>query len=192
MRSDLLALRPVVEQSGEKWGTGRQTDRLVRDDEGGERAPTSFFGTYHHRVDPKGRVAVPAQLRRWIPDGTVVAPGPDSRLMIWPSAEWKSQEERYRRTAETPAQARRFVRQLFGNTYPLELDAQGRLLLNAWQRTWAGLDDSVVFVGLGDVVEIVSERNWTEQEGELEQDAFTHLNDLVIQRGAARASEPPA
>ena len=66
------------------------------------------------------------------------------------------------------------------------------MLLNPWQRTWAELDDSVVFVGLGEVVEIVSERNWTEQEGELEHDAFTRLNDLVIQRGAARPSEPPA
>ena len=192
MRSDLLAFGPLVEQSGEKWGIGRQTDHVVRDAVGGEHTALSFFGTYHHRIDPKGRAAVPAQLRGWIPDGTVVAPGPDSRLMIWPPDEWKSQEERYRRTAETPAQARRFVRQLFGNTYPLELDAQGRLLLNPWQRTWAELDDSVVFVGLGEVVEIVSERNWTEQEGELEHDAFTRLNDLVIQRGAARPSEPPA
>src|SRR5438132_7655952 len=114
--------------------------------------PTGFFGTYHHRVDPKGRVAVPAQLRRWLPEGTVVAPGPENRLMIWPPEEWRNQEERYRRTSETPAQERRFIRQLFGNTYPLQLDAQGRLLLSAWQREWAQVDEGAVFVGLGNVV----------------------------------------
>ena len=152
--------------------------------------PTGFFGTYHHRVDPKGRVAVPAQLRRWLPEGTVVAPGPENRLMIWPPEEWRNQEERYRRTSETPAQERRFIRQLFGNTYPLELDAQGRLLLSAWQREWAQVDEGAVFVGLGNVVEIVGERNWGEQQGELAPDAFTQLNDLVSQRGAAVTAEP--
>lgn len=160
------------------------------DDPGTERTPSTFFGAYHHRVDDKGRVAVPAQLRRWLPEGSVVAPGPDRRLMIWPPSEWKRQEEQYRRTAETPAQARRFLRQLAGATYPLELDAQGRLLLNAAQRAWAQLEDGAVFVGLGDVVEIASDRNWSEDGGELDPDAFTHVHDLVVQRGVA--SEPPS
>jgi len=152
--------------------------------------PTGFFGTYHHRIDAKGRVAVPAQLRRWLPEGSVVAPGPERRLMIWPPDEWKAHEERYRRTSETPAQERRFIRQLFGNTYPLELDAQGRLLLSARQREFAQLDDTVVFVGLGNVVEITSESTWAEQQGELDPDAFTQLNDLVNTRGAAAPNAP--
>jgi MraZ protein len=154
--------------------------------------PAGFFGTYRHRIDAKGRVAVPAQLRRWLPEGSVVAPGPERRLMIWPPEEWRMQEERYRRTSETPAQERRFIRQLFGNTYPLELDSQGRLLLSSWQRDWAELGDTVVFVGLGNVVEIAGEKNWSEGQGELEPDAFTQLNDLVSQRGAAAAPPAPA
>jgi transcriptional regulator MraZ len=159
------------------------------EDLGADRTPSAFFGAYHHRVDDKGRVAVPAQLRRWLPEGSVVAPGPDRRLMIWPPSEWKRQEELYRRTAETPAQARRFLRRLAGSTYPLELDAQGRLLLNAAQRAWAQLDDSAVFVGLGDVVEIASDHNWSADGGELDPDAFTRTHDLVIQRGTAASEQ---
>jgi division/cell wall cluster transcriptional repressor MraZ len=112
--------------------------------------------------------------------------------MIWPPEEWRMQEERYRRTSETPAQERRFIRQLFGNTYPLELDSQGRLLLSSWQRDWAELGETVVFVGLGNVVEIAGEKNWSEGQGELEPDAFTQLNDLVSQRGAAAVPPAPA
>ena len=52
------------------------------------RVPATFCGTYRHHIDDKGRVAIPAQLRRWLPEGSVVAPGPDSRLMIWPPEEW--------------------------------------------------------------------------------------------------------
>lgn len=152
--------------------------------------PTGFYGTYHHRLDAKGRVAVPAQLRRWLPEGSVVAPGPENRLMIWPPDEWKMQEERYRRTSETPAQERRFMRWLFGNTYPFEVDAQGRLLLSAWQRQWAKVDDTLVFVGLGNVVELAGQNTWREQQGELDPDSFTQLNDLVSQRGAIAPSTP--
>ena len=95
------------------------------------RVPVTFCGTYRHHVDEKGRVAIPAPLRRFLPDGSVVAPGPDRRLMIWPPDEWAIQKELFRRTAETPAQERRFMRRLTGNSYPFELDAQGRLLLSA-------------------------------------------------------------
>ncbi|HYL70908.1 MAG TPA: hypothetical protein VEY89_06375 [Candidatus Dormibacteraeota bacterium] len=148
-------------------------------------------GTFHHRLDPKGRVAVPSQLRRGLPDGSMVAPGPERRLMIWPPAAWERQEERFRRTAETPEQERRFLRALTGNAYPLEVDAQGRMLLTAWQRGWAGIGDMAVFVGLGEAVEVAGEELWLAQTGDLDPDAFTRLNDLVLQRGSA-AQSPPA
>ncbi len=152
---------------------------------------SGLLGTYHHRIDPKGRVAVPATLRRCLPEGTVVAPGLDRRLMIWPPDEWKEQEQRFRRTAETPAQERRFIRRLFGNAYPFELDVQGRLLLSAWQREWAQIGETVVFVGVGNGVEVASEENWTEQEGPLDRDAFERLADLVSQRGGAAPTARP-
>ena len=111
-------------------------------------AERPFCGTFRHSVDPKGRVAVPAQHRRWLPEGSVVAPGPDHRLRILPPVEWRREQDAFRRTAETPEQARRFLRQLVGNAYPFEIDAQGRLLLTAAQRTWAEIDDTAVFIGM--------------------------------------------
>jgi MraZ protein len=145
-------------------------------------AVTGFCGTYHHQVDAKGRVAVPSQFRRLLPDGSVVSPAPDRRLMIWVPEQWERQQAMYRRTAETSAQERRFFRALVGNTYPLEADAQGRLLLSSWQRTWASISDRAVFVGLGDGVEIAGEETWSSQGGDLDPDEFTRLNDLVYQR----------
>ena len=147
-------------------------------------------GTYHHRIDPKGRVAVPSQLRRWLPEGSMVGPGPEHRLMIWPPAAWDQHAERFRRTAETPAQERRFLRHLIGNSYPLDVDAQGRMLLTPWQRNWAHIDDTAVFLGLGDSIEITSEERWSQEVGDLDQEAFTQLNDIVLQRSSA--AQPPA
>jgi MraZ protein len=154
------------------------------------RVPVTFCGTYRHHIDDKGRVAIPAQLRRWLPEGSVVAPGPDSRLMIWPPDEWAIRKELFRRTAETPAQERRFMRRLIGNTYLFELDAQGRLLLSARQRAFAQIVDTVVFVGLDSGVEITAAELWESEQAELSPDEFTQVWDLVHQRGTSASPSP--
>jgi MraZ protein len=154
------------------------------------RVPVTFVGTYRHRIDDKGRVAIPAQLRRWLPEGSVVAPGPDNRLMLFPPDEWARQKELFRRTAETPAQERRFMRRLTGNTYLFELDAQGRLLLSARQREFARIVDMVVFVGLDNGVEVTAEELWQAEQADPSPDEFTQVWDLVHQRGPSAPLSP--
>ena len=154
------------------------------------RAPVTFCGTYRHHIDEKGRVAIPAQLRRFLPEGSVVAPGPETRLMIWPPEEWAAQRDLFIRTAETPAQERRFMRLLTGNSSLFEVDAQGRLLLSAQQRTFAQIVDQVVFVGLGTGVEIVADELWQSDQAELSPAEFTQVWDLVHQRGTSASPSP--
>jgi MraZ protein len=143
-----------------------------------------FVGSYRHRLDAKGRVSVPAQFRRELPEGSVVAIGPEGRLMIWPSDEWRALEQRYRRTSDTGAEERRLIRQLFGSARLFELDAQGRMLLAPEHRTFAQVRDTVVFTGVGNAVEIVGEEVWDADTGQLDAAAFTELHDLVNQRGS--------
>ena len=150
-----------------------------------------FVGSYRHRLDAKGRVSMPAQFRRDLPDGSVVAIGQDGRLMVWPPDEWRSLEQRYRRTSETSAEERRLIRQLFGSARLFELDAQGRMLLAPEHRNFAQVRETAVFTGVGNAVEIVGEERWDADTGQLDAAAFTQLHDLVNQRGQA-ALPPPA
>ena len=154
------------------------------------RVPVTFCGTYRHHIDEKGRVAFPAQLRRFLPEGSVVAPGPESRLMIWPPDEWAVQKDLFRRTAETPAQERRFMRWLTGNSSLFEVDTQGRLLLSAQQRAFGQIVDQVVFVGLDTGVEIVADKLWQSEQAELSPAEFTQVWDLVHQRGTSASPSP--
>ena len=154
------------------------------------RVPMTFCGTYRHHIDEKGRVAIPAQLRRFLPEGSVVAPGPESRLMIWPPDEWAVQKDLFRRTAETPAQERRFMRWLTGNSSLFEVDTQGRLLLSAQQRAFGQIVDQVVFVGLDTGVEIVADKLWQSEQAELSPAEFTQVWDLVHQRGTSASPSP--
>ena len=147
-----------------------------------------FLGSYRHQVDGKGRVAVPAQFRRGLPAGSVVSHGPEGRLVIRPPEEWAALERNYRMTAESPREQRQYFRALYSSARPVELDGQGRILLDAEHRQWAGIEDRAVFVGVGGYVEIVGERTWDEENASMSQEAFTELNDRVF----ARTGEPPA
>lgn len=138
-----------------------------------------FIGSYRHQVDSKGRVAVPAQLRKGLPPGSVVAIGAEGRLVIRPPDEWSSMERRFRLTAETPAEERRYLRALYASAREVELDAQGRLLLSDDHRRWAAIGDRAVFVGLGNVVEVVGEESWDRDNADLDPAAFTALGDRV-------------
>lgn len=146
-----------------------------------------FLGSYRHQLDGKGRVAVPAQFRRGLPSGSVVAFGPEGRLVIRPPAEWAALERQHRLTAETPAEQRRFLRALYSSARELELDSQGRMLIDAGHRSFARIGDRAVFVGLGDCVEVVGEEVWEAEHGSVDADAFTALNDRVMAAGT-----PPA
>jgi MraZ protein len=138
-----------------------------------------FIGSYRHQVDSKGRVAVPATLRKGLPPGSVIAIGTEGRLVIRPPAEWSDVESRFRLTADTPAEERRYLRALYASAREVELDAQGRLLLIDEHRRWAAIGDRAVFVGLGNCVEVVGEDVWDRENSDLDPAAFTALGDRV-------------
>lgn len=138
-----------------------------------------FIGSYRHQVDGKGRVAVPASLRKGLPPGSVVAIGAEGRLVIRPPDEWSAMEQRFKLTADTPAEERRYLRALYASAREVELDAQGRLLLIDEHRRWASIAERAVFVGLGNVVEVVGEDTWDRENAELDPAAFTALGDRV-------------
>ena len=140
-----------------------------------------LLGFYRHTVDAKGRVAVPAAFRRELAQGSIVTIGAEGRLVIRPVAEWEQLQQQFRLTSDTPPDERRFIRYLFANARELELDAQGRLLLTPEQREFASITDRAVFVGLGNVVELVGEATWEQEMHSFGPDQFTTLNDTIQQ-----------
>ncbi len=140
-----------------------------------------FLGQYRHQLDSKGRVAVPAQFRKGLGRGSVIAFGPERRLVIWPTEEWLEVTQRYRRTGATPAEEREYIRQLYANAREVELDGQGRLLLTSDQRAFAEVADRAVFIGGGNCVEVVGEGIWDAETAALSPEAFTALHDRVNQ-----------
>jgi MraZ protein len=151
-----------------------------------------FLGEFRHQLDSKGRVAVPAQFRRGLPPGSVIAYGAEGRLVIRPPEEWAVLERQYRLTANTGPQERSYLRVLYASARPVELDGQGRLLVDPQHRAWARIADRAVFVGLSSSVEVVGESVWEEEHASMDQKAFTELQDLVTRPADAAGNSAPA
>jgi MraZ protein len=61
----------------------------------------------------------------------------------------------------TDANARAFARSVFAGAFEVELDGQGRILLPAGLRTWAGIAGEAIVVGAVERVELWAPGRWT-------------------------------
>lgn len=137
-----------------------------------------FQGTFRVRVDPKGRMAIPVNFRRQLPEGSCITIGPDNVLTIYPA----EQHQRISRQLETPlvgatAEQRARERTFHSFAVPAEFDQQGRVTLSSAQRSLAGLEPNsvAVVIGSGQVIEIWSEARWDSYSG----DALGKFTELL-------------
>lgn len=121
-----------------------------------------FMGEYNHSIDAKGRIIVPAKLREGLSDQFVVTKGLDGCLFCYPNDEWNNFEEKLKTLPLTNKSARQFTRFFLAGAAQCEVDKQGRILLPAVLREFAGLDKEVVFIGSASRVEIWSKDKWEE------------------------------
>jgi MraZ protein len=99
-----------------------------------------FLGEFDHSVDSKGRIAIPARFRSKIANGAVLTRGVDPCLYVYPMETWEQKAATLDTTIADPNQLRYVERHFFGGAFELELDTQGRIVLPARFRTYAGLN----------------------------------------------------
>ena len=132
-----------------------------------------FMGEYNHSVDAKGRLIVPSKFREQLGNEFVVTKGLDGCLFVYSQEEWKRIEESLREKPLTSKDARKFMRFFFAGAANCEVDKQGRILLPAHLREFAGLEKDVVLVGVGSRVEIWSKDKWEAMNSDADMDEIT-------------------
>lgn len=120
-----------------------------------------FMGEYNHTVDAKGRLIVPSKFREQLGDEFVVTKGLDGCLFAYENSEWRLLEEKLHALPLTNANARKFSRFFLAGATTCEVDKQGRILLPAVLREFAGISKDAVLVGVGSRIEIWSRESWT-------------------------------
>ena len=121
-------------------------------------------------MDAKGRMAMPARYRERLLEGCggrlVVTVDQDHCLLVYPLPEWEVIESKLIALPSLNKQARLLQRLLIGHATELDMDAQGRILLPAMLRDFAGLKKKAVIIGQGKKLEIWDEDTWTESQEE--------------------------
>ena len=121
-------------------------------------------GEYKYTLDVKGRIAIPVKFRAELSNVIYVSKGVDRSLFVYSEESWKGIEARL---AELPiSRARRLQLTLFPSAVRFDLDAQGRILLPPALRAHACLEKDVIVLGVGNRVEIWSEKIWRAFEAE--------------------------
>jgi MraZ protein len=120
-----------------------------------------FKGTYQHRIDPKGRLPIPAAFRRVIGDApSVVATVLDQCLAVYPASEWERLEAQLAALPAFSRQVKALTRLLTSRAADCEIDVQGRILLPLPLRQAAGLERDATVVGVLNRFEVWSPDAW--------------------------------
>ena len=130
-----------------------------------------FAGEYEHRIDPQGRVAIPARFKMAFVDGIVLGRAYDNCVVVYTPEEWERAASDIAQQPATSATARKLARLTFSGAFSGSLDRSGRVVVPAQLREYAGLGEDVVIVGTGRFIEIWSAAAWAEERRTLDSDA---------------------
>ncbi len=140
-----------------------------------------FMGEYSHSIDEKGRLIVPSKFREELSGRFVVTKGLEKCLYAYPMEEWEKIEEKFKELPLTAKDARKFTRFFFSGAGELEIDKQGRALIPANLREYAGIEKDVVLAGVISRVEIWSRQNWEENSADTDMDEIAgHIMELGL------------
>ncbi len=138
-----------------------------------------FMGEYHHNIDVKGRLIVPAKFREHLGETFVLTRGLDRCLFGYPLAEWEKIEKKLRQLPLTKKDARAFTRFFFSGAIECEIDKQGRINIAAPLIEYAKLHKECVIIGVSNRIEIWSKEIWEEYFAQSEE-SFAEIAENLM------------
>ena len=150
----------------------------------GTNAMLLLTGEYQHVIDGKSRVLISNKLRSQIDSDEhgsnfYLVLGANGILCLYPEKYFERIALAVAPGTTAPDEAVAFERISFALAGKVELDRQGRLLLNERLRKRAGLKDQVTLVGVRDHIELWNRENW-------EQYLADHMAQYQKQMSQAR------
>ena len=142
-----------------------------------------FLGEFQHTIDDKNRLTLPAKFRESFADGLLMTKGFENCLFVFSKVEWPRIEERIRSLQLLRKDARKLSRFFFGGASEDVPDKNGRIVIPAHLKAFAGLEKDAVVVGVSNRLEIWSKANWegyAAEAGRSYEEAAEDLADLGL------------
>lgn len=144
---------------------------------------TNLIGEYECKLDAKGRLMIPAALRKqFAPEAggcLYVKRGIENCLEIYQRHDWEALSKKISGLNQFVKKNRLFARKFISGAMPLELDNLGRILLPKTLLAYAGVEKDLVLFAYGNKVEL-----WDKQQYQvamdMNEDDFADLAEDVM------------
>lgn len=135
-----------------------------------------MLGEFKSTLDPKGRMNFPVKLREELGASFVISKTIDRKcIKVYSRQDW---EALIKSMSEMPqAKTAQIQRFLIGGACEIEPDKQGRALIPAPLREYAGLKTDIVITGLGGRAEIWDKESWDEYNNSLDMEKLLEVAD---------------
>lgn len=120
-----------------------------------------FMGEYHHSIDAKGRIIIPAKVRDDLGENFIVTRGLDGCLFLYPKEQWNNIINKYKELPDTKDK-RQFMRIFLSGATTCEYDKQGRINIPKPLAQYAKLEKDCIIIGVDEKLEIWSKDCWEE------------------------------
>ena len=119
-----------------------------------------LMGEFHHNIDDKGRLILPAKFREELGEEFVITRGLEECFFVYSKDEWTKITSRLNNLPFTNKDARSFMRFFLSGATATVFDKQGRINITSPLISYAGLEKECVVIGVGDRLEIWSLEKW--------------------------------
>jgi len=120
-----------------------------------------LLGEFKSTLDSKGRMNFPVKVREELGDVFMISKTLDQHcIKVYTMEDWNALADKIKELPQT--KTANLQRVLFGSAFAVEPDKQGRALIPAPLREYAGLKADVVIVGLVGRAEIWDKEKWEE------------------------------
>ena len=134
-----------------------------------------LIGTYRHSVDAKKRMRMPSKFKSELGANFVITKGNSGNLFVFSNEQFSALYEKMVSLPLFDEEAQKPIRKFLSSAFEAEEDNQGRVLLPKELVKHAGIEKNMVFVGVGNRVEIWAEEAWDKLDADDEESNFSVL-----------------
>ena len=134
-----------------------------------------LIGTYRHSVDAKKRMRMPSKFKSELGANFVITKGNSGNLFVFSNEQFSALYEKMVSLPLFDEEVQKPIRKFLSSAFEAEEDNQGRVLLPKELVKHAGIEKNMVFVGVGNRVEIWAEEAWDKLDADDEESDFSVL-----------------
>ncbi len=139
-----------------------------------------LIGQYYSKITLKNRISLPKKFRNEVGERLIIAKWYEGCCVIVSESSWKEIMEKLTGRMEILTKAVRDTdRFILGSAFELELDFQGRFVIPGNLKEYAELTEDVVFLGLGNRIELWDAKIWSEKEKVIQESAEVALEKMT-------------